>query len=200
MKLFNAKASPFGRKVMLTAHELGLIDRITFEEATAHPINHNQDMVAMNPTGKIPCLLIDNDEPLFDSRVICEYLDHIGGNKLFPRDNSRWAALRMLSAADEAGGAALLARYEGFVRPENLRWADWQAGQMRKIDYTLAHFERTIGEFSGAVHIGHLAVASLCGYLNFRFAEHNWQATNPQLAAWYAAFSQRPSMLATRPD
>ncbi|MEN9560289.1 MAG: hypothetical protein RLZZ502_1500 [Pseudomonadota bacterium] len=200
MKLINAKASPFGRKVMLSAHELGLTDKITVQEEMANPVNHNPVIIAHNPAGKIPCLLLDNGEALFDSRVICEYLDHLaGGGKLFPRNDKRWAVLRLMSVADEALGAALLVRYETVMRPENLRWQDWQTGQMKKIDQSFALLEKSVAQLA-EITIGTLTVGAFCGYLDFRFPQHDWRSANPKLAAWYAEFSQRPSMQATRPD
>ena len=122
MKLYFSPTSPYVRKCLVSAHELGLVDRIQLLAANAHPVQRDATLIASNPLGKVPTLLTDDGTPLYDSRVICEYLDHLAGGSLFPRTgDARWAALTLQSLADGMLDAALLARYEQAVRPEPLR-------------------------------------------------------------------------------
>jgi glutathione S-transferase len=203
MKLFFSSASPYVRMVMAVAHEAGLTDRIEKLPAAANPVTQDQSIVAHNPTGKVPTLLTDEGLALYDSRVICEYLDAQGtGAKLFPAEGAaRWKALVLLAAANGLLDAALLARYETAMRPEALRWDEWVAGQKQKIAKSLAEFEaKWMETLSGPVTIGPLAVACALGYLDLRFADFGWRDQAPKLAAWYADFAQRPSMTATVPE
>jgi glutathione S-transferase len=138
---------------------------------------------------------------LFDSPVICEYLDsQHKGRKLFPRKGrERWMALRQQAMADGLLDAALLARYEGFLRPEEKRWPDWSKGQMKKIDGVLDQLEAESKALKGKPTIGTVSIACALGYLDFRFGHHDWRAKRPKLAKWFAAFAKTPSMKATVP-
>ena len=101
MRLYWSTRSPFVRKVTITAHEKGLADRITLERVVVASSKPNPDVMRDNPTGKIPTLILDNGSALFDSHVICEYLDAIGtGPKLFPQGDSRWLVLRQHAIGD----------------------------------------------------------------------------------------------------
>ena len=134
MKLFFSPTSPYVRKCMVTAHELGLVGRIELLAANAHPVQRDATIIASNPLGKVPTLIADDGRVLYDSRVICEYFDELGGGRLFPRSGApRWAALTLQSLADGMLDAALLARYETALRPEALRWGDWVTGQLDKV-------------------------------------------------------------------
>ena len=201
MKLFYAAASPFARKVWAQALENGLGDRITVVPATVSPVNRDKAIVDINPSGKIPTLVTDSGEAIYDSRVICEYLDSIApGAKLFPVGTGRWKALVLQSLADEALDAALLARYESVLRPEPLRWEDWRAGQMAKIASSFDTLEKDwTGYLAGHLDIGVLAAGCLCGYMDFRFPDFDWRANHPKVTAWYESFSKRPSMEKTAP-
>jgi hypothetical protein len=140
MKLFYSGASPYVRKCMVVAHELGLAARIEHLPAAAHPVNRDPNIVRNNPLGKVPTLLTDDGTVLYDSRVICEFLNELGGGKLFPGGGAqRWQVLTEQSLGDGILDAALLARYEGAMRPEPLRWADWTTGQLDKIHCGLRH-------------------------------------------------------------
>lgn len=202
MQLFFAAASPFVRKVMVLAIERGIGERIEKLAAAAHPINQDSKIKALNPTGKVPTLIADDGQAIYDSRVICEYLDTIGeGPRMFPAaGKARWDALVLQSAADEMLDAALLARYEAIARPEPLRWSEWTAGNMRKIDDTLDLFAgAAFPHLETRLDIGTIAAACALGYLDFRFASHGWRVGRPKLAAWFEAFSERASMKATVP-
>ena len=200
MKLFYAASSPYVRKVMACAIELGLDGKIEPAKAAAHPVNRDQNIVAVNPIGKIPTLITDDGLALYDSRVICEYLDQLGGGaKLFPRDSTRWQALVEQSAGDGLLDAALLCRYEATVRPEELRYTPWRDGQMDKIATSLAQFEKWVPGFGDRVDIGTITVGCALGYLDFRFNDYGWRKGRDALAAWFAKFDARPAMEKTRP-
>lgn len=197
MKLFFSPTSPYVRKCLASAHELGLVDRIQLLDSKVHPVNRDAAVVAANPLGKVPTLITDDGQVLYDSRVICEYLDQLGGGgRLFPRDGTRWHALTLQALADGLLDASLLARYEDVARPEALRWPDWRRGQLDKVASSLAALEAGTPVLDQRVHIGTLATGCALGYLDLRFPELAWRNTHPQLAAWWAAFGQRPSMTA----
>lgn len=200
MKILYSAASPFVRKCLVAAYELGLDDRIERVPAAAHPVNRDPSIVAMNPLGKVPTLITDDGTVLFDSRVICEYLDTMAGHRLIPRTGpERWQVLTAQSLADGIMDAAVLTRYETFARPEALRWSDWSAGQLEKVSSALAEFERRAAQFGDRVDLALIALAAALGYLDFRFASLAWRDKHPNTAAWYQRFSGRDSMVATKP-
>jgi len=200
MKLYYSNASPFARKVLVAAHELGLADRIELVTVTVTPTAANPEVAAANPLSKVPTLVTDDGQAIYDSRVIVDYLDTLTPRALAPRSGAeRFAVLTELSAADGLLDAALLARYEMALRPEPLRWADWAEGQIDKVRRTLDHFEGLSLKAEGEVGILEIAVACGLGYLDFRFASEDWRASRPKLAAFYAAFSQRPAWPITDP-
>lgn len=197
MKLYFSATSPYVRKCLVVAHELGVAERITLLPSNAHPVQRDATLVAQNPLGKVPTLVTDDGQVLYDSRVICEYLDACFGGSLFPRDGvARWQALTLQSLADGMLDAALLARYEEAARPEALRWAEWSAGQLDKLHTSLAALEAAPAQLAGRVDIGTLALGCALGYIDLRFDRLGWRGRYPQVATWAAGFMQRPSMAA----
>jgi len=200
MQLIYAAASPFARKVRVLAHETGLLSRIELLDTAVLPTTLNERVNALNPLGKIPVLLTDNDEALYDSRVICEYLDTLhGGRRLLPQDDARWSVLRLAALADGLMDAALLARYERSVRPAELQWPVWLEGQQGKVQRALTELERQAGQLQGPLDLAQIGVACALGYLDFRFADIDWRAAYPGLADFQQAFAQRTSMQASAP-
>ncbi|HEV2269666.1 MAG TPA: glutathione S-transferase [Steroidobacteraceae bacterium] len=197
MKLYFNPASPFVRKVRVTAHELGLSERIELTSLSLTPVTPHDEVRSNNPLGKIPTLVTDDGAVLFDSPVICEYLDALaGGNRVFPPTGAaRWTALRRQALADGIMDAAVLTRYEDAVRPKELRWQNWVDGQFLKIRTALDSLERE--SLEGAFDIGTISVACALSYLDLRFASEGWRTSRPRLAAWAAAVSKRPSLAAT---
>ena len=196
MKLYFSATSPYARKCMACAHELGLVERIQLLPSKAHPVNRDTTLISANPLGKVPTLVTDDGLALYDSRVICEYLDSLGGGTLFPKDSSLWRVLALQALADGMLDASLLARYEDVARPEALRWADWRHGQLDKVQTSLAALEAGTPQLDFEVHIGTLAIGCALGYLDLRFSELAWRQRYPKVAAWWAAFGARPSMTA----
>jgi glutathione S-transferase len=186
---------------MVCAIERGIDGQIEKLASAAHPINQDAAIKAHNPTGKVPTLIGDDGAAIYDSRVICEYLDAIGtAPALFPAGAARWPALVLQSAADEMLDAALLARYESVARPEALRWSDWHAGQITKIRTTVDNFSSSwLPHLDARIDIGTIAVAVSLGYLDFRFPDIGWRDGHTALADWYARFAERASMKATVP-
>src|SRR5690606_8322753 len=119
MKIYFSPASPFVRKCLVVAAEVGLADRIEKLPSNAHPVNRDSTIAATNPLGQVPTFFTGEGQAIHDSRVICEYLNNLAGADLFPADaKKRWQALTEQSLADGILDAALLARYEATVRPE----------------------------------------------------------------------------------
>lgn len=199
MQLLAAGPSPYVRKVHLTAGMKGLTDRIELVPAD-HP-----DMAALrarNPLGKIPILFRGDAEPLFDSHVICEYLDSLAaGPVLFPREGeARWDALRLASMADGVLDAALLLVYEGRYRPAEMRVDSWVEMQQAKIDTALDLLEAAPPAWDEHPHYGHITMACALGYLDFRH-EGRWREGRPQLIAWLDRFAAAvPAFGATLPS
>jgi glutathione S-transferase len=202
MKLRVNKASPFARKARILAREAGLTGRVEEVETTVSPVNANDDLARQNPLVKIPALVTDSGEMLYDSAVICEYLDSLhGGKKAFPASGpERFAALRRQALTDGIMEAAVLCRYEMAVRPEALRWKDWIEGQKRKILGGLDALEAEVESWSGDFGITEIGAACALGYLDFRFADWQWRSGHPKLAKWYESAAKRPSVAATAPS
>ena len=195
--LRSSPASPFGRKVKLVAYRLGLMDRI--EVVNADTADPSDSLRGQNPLGKIPALILDDGQVLYDSRVIVDYLDHLaGGGGVIPADPAqRFPALTMQALADGVMDAALLQVYEKRWRDEGLRSERWTAHQADKIARGLAAFEAT--DLSGPLHIGHIALACALGYLDLRFGG-DWRQTHPALVRWLDGFAAaNPAFDKTRP-
>lgn len=200
-KLYYASTSAFVRKVMVTAHCLGLADSIEKLDSAAHPIQRDERIARFNPLAKVPALQTPDGVSLYDSRVICEYLDGFAGGSLFPAVGAqRWISLTRLALGDGLADAALLARYETSARPADKQWPQWRDAQLVKVEAALAEIETHASGFSRVPDdIGLIAIGCALGYLDFRFSELDWRATHPAAAAWFAEFDQHPAMLATRP-
>lgn len=200
MKLFYAQTSPFVRKVMVAAHELGIVAQIELVPATVTPTTINDAIQEANPLAKVPALVTEDGLSLFDSRVIVEYLDTRANGTLVPvHGAARWTALRQQALADGLLDAAVLMRYELVLRPAELRWNAWLEGQWGKVARALADLEQSLDPDTSAITAGHIAVACALQYLDFRYADRPWRETHPRLAAFEATFARRPSMLATCP-
>jgi glutathione S-transferase len=201
MKLFYSPTSPYVRKVMVTALELGLDSRIERMPATVSPIARDENVARANPTGKLPTMILDDGTTLFDSIVICEYLDSVADRpRLFPPNGSaRFRALREHAIGDGILDAALLARYEGTLRPAELRWQAWLDGQLRKVATGLDLVEAECEGFGDRLDIGTLTIACALGYLDFRFGDLQWRNGRARAARWFERVSARPSLRDTVP-
>ena len=192
LTLRSSAASPFGRKIKIAASLLDLIDRIEVVEADTS--NPEDSLRQQNPLGKIPTLVLENGETLYDSRVILEYLDELaGGGHIYPAGWDRFAALRQQALADGIMDAMLIQVYEGRWRLEDKRdpkWLDHHAGKVaRGLDYA----EANLSAPTASLHVGHIAQACALGYLDLR-AAGRWRETHPRLVAWLADFEARVPM------
>ena len=196
MILRSAPASPFGRKVRIAAAVLGLSDRI--EVVNAETNDPEDELRRQNPLGKIPTLILDDGQALYDSRVIAQYLDELaGGGKIIPDGAGRLATLTRQALADGIMDAALLQIYEQRMREPALRSAKWVEHQAGKVARALEAFEGD-PPAAGSVDIASIALASALGYLDLRFAGA-WRAGRPALVAWLERFAAAvPAFEATR--
>lgn len=200
MLLLSAPASPFGRKVKITARIKGLIDRIRVENVdTSRTDNH--ELRAKNPLQKIPVLVLDDGTELYDSRVICEYLDSLSSSPVVfpPHGRSRFDVLTRGALADGLMEAALLLVYENRFRTEDQRSPLWSERQQAKIDATLDAVEVSPPPLAGTPDYAQIALASALGYLDFRH-EGRWRQGRPRLVAWLDDFAARvPAFAETSP-
>ncbi len=199
MKIFYSSASPFVRKAMIVAEELGITDRIERVPSAASPVNRDANIIPFNPLGQVPTFITDDEQVLFDSKVICEYLNTTFKGNLFGDEQTRWKLLTDHAAADGAIAAALLVRYELLARPEALRWQEWLQGQTDKITTALQYFEDKAKELEDRIDIVTITLACAVDYLDFRLPEYDWKKRFPALQAWYDKFSVRESIASTKP-
>jgi glutathione S-transferase len=200
MMLLSSPLSPYGRKVKIATALKGLEDRVEVVQVDTNPLD-NPDITRANPLGKIPALVIDGDTAIFDSHVICEYLDSLApAPVLFPKGGvERVRTLTLASLADGILDAALLLVYEKRFRPEEKWHAPWQERQQRKIDRSLDFLERKPPTWTESPDYGHLTLACALGYLDFRH-EGKWRARHPGLVAWLDTFASAvPAFEETRP-
>lgn len=201
MQLLWSPRSPFVRKVMIVLHEVGLTDRVKTIRAVASMAKVNPDILKHNPLGKIPILLTPDQGAIYDSPVICEYLDGLHlGTRLFPADPvDRILALRRQATGDGLLDLLLLLRNE-VARPDGTPSPTYLAGFEQKVAAVLDALETeapAVGQ--SAYGIGHIAIGCALGYLDFRFSDRDWRSGHPALAGWQAKFEARPSSLATLP-
>ena len=198
MKLFSRPASPFVRKVRVMARDIGLVDQID-EIILASPEEMYAEMPKYNPLGKIPALILDDGTVLYESKVICEYLDSLhDGEKFFPSElNFRWKTLLLQGLADGIGEAIITAWMNKFNRPEKFVYEPAISFQLEKVERGLLEINGQVGDFNKLGRIGPLSVACTIGYLDFRFPDLGWRDQNQELAKWYLTFCELPSMKAT---
>lgn len=199
MKLFYSATSPFVRKVLVLIAEAG-IEGIETIPVMGTPVAPDSTLIERNPLGKIPALMRADGPTLYDSRVICQFLDSLSGNRFYPTGPGRWDSLTVEATADGMLEAAVLMRYETVIRPEDKRFSPWVEGQWSKVDRALDVLEtRWIDHLNGPVDIGQIAIGCALGYLDFRFSSRDWRKGRARLAAWEQGFAARPSMQGTRP-
>jgi glutathione S-transferase len=201
MKLLSNPLSPYGRKVKIAAAMKGLEGSIETVAIDTNPLD-NPQLSKANPLAKVPALITESGAALFDSHVICEYLDSLAPSPvLFPKGGQqRWDTLVLGALADGILDAALLLVYEKRFRPEAMRHAPWQQRQQGKIDRALDYLEPSPPAWGASPDYGHLTLASALGYLDFRH-EGTWRAGHPKLAAWLDRFAKAvPAFDKTRPQ
>jgi len=194
MKLFWSSRSPFARKVMIAAHELGIADCLEVERVVVDPAEPNDRVMQFNPLGRIPTLILDDGGVLHDSAVIVEYLDDRFGGSLMPKDAAaRWPALKLQALADGIMEADLRLLEER-KQVQNGHRDAIAAGMRCKIRKALNSLEAWP---PAGLTIGEVSLGSALAHLDFRFPDEPWRPGRPKLAAWFETFSARPSMQAT---
>lgn len=197
MKLLYQTHSPYARKALVFAHEAGLAGAIEVIHQETSPMVRNDIVFAENPLGKVPVLLRDDGDPLFDSDVICAYLDTLHkGRRLIPEQGeARWKALRMQAVAQGLADAGIALRWEAVRRPEALRYPPLRDGYRQKLVASYDWLEANLDE-QADVDVGHIALATVLSWLHFRGLP-DFRSGRPLLAGWMERFEERPSMLAT---
>jgi glutathione S-transferase len=201
MKLHWSPRSPFVRKVMVVAHELGIVDRLTLVRTVVAMEKPHLELIPDNPLIKLPTLVLDDGTSLYDSPVISEYFDTMDGRpRLHPSGRAqRFQALRRQALGDGLLDMALLWRYEN-LQPKEQQRQKLLAAFRVKLDAVLAALERETSDLAATpFNIGHIAIGCGLSYLDFRLPEEQWRNGHPALAAWHADFAARPSMKATDP-
>jgi glutathione S-transferase len=200
MRLYHAVASPFARKVVVLLHEAGRLAEVELVSVAGNPLAPGSMPVGQNPLGKIPTLERPDGAPIFDSRVICRYLDDRFDAGLYPPAPRLWDTLTVEAMADGISEAAVLMRYETFVRPAAAQLPDWVEAQWAKISRALDAAEGPwAAHLAGPFAAGQIALACALGYLDFRHGTRDWRAGRPGLAGWFARVSGRHSLAATVP-
>jgi glutathione S-transferase len=199
MKLHWSPRSPFVRKVMIVVHELGLADRITCVRTVAATTRPHLELMAENPLSKIPTLVLDDGTVIYDSPVVCEYLDSLhSGPKLIPSElGPRMTALRRQALGDGFLDFLLLLRNEGErAHPSEVHLSAYTT----KRKAVVAALEKEANDLARSpFSIGHIAIGCALSYLDFRFAQDDWRTLHPAIARWHRDFCARPSVIATEP-
>lgn len=197
MKLLYQTHSPYARKALVFAHEVGIADRIEVVHHETSPTLRNEQVFAENPLGKVPVLVRPGLPPIFDSDVICAYLDTLhDGRRLIPLDGeARWQALRMQAVAQGLADAGIAVRWETVRRPEALRYPELRDGHVQKLIASYDWLEQAL-DVASPIHVGHIALATALSWLEFRELP-TFREKRSRLVAWFDAFEARPSMRAT---
>ncbi|WP_315837635.1 glutathione S-transferase N-terminal domain-containing protein [Bradyrhizobium prioriisuperbiae] len=201
MQLYYAPTSPFVRKVLVVAHELGIEGDLELIPLPASEPLSRSIASDHNPTGKVPTLVLESGDAIYDSPVICEVLEFRASvtGSIFPaHPTTRWKALAVQALADGLMEAAITARQENVMRPEPLRWRNWSAFQLGKVTACLDRLEGTSLRVDGPT-IAEIAAGCAVGYLEYRFPDIGWRRGRPALEQWFEAFAARSSMRLTAP-
>jgi glutathione S-transferase len=201
MLLHWSPRSPFVRKVMIAAHELGVTPRLRTVRTLVASATPNLELMRRNPQSRLPTLELGDGTVLYDSRVICEYFDSLhDGAALFPKTpRERWIALRRQALGDGMLDTLLMWRTEQ-LRPTARRSAEHiDAWRLKTITSVGALDKEADALRRSPFSIGHIALGVALGYIDFRFAELDWRKLYPGVAAWHATFNARPSVAANQP-
>jgi len=198
MKLFYSTTSPYSRKVRLVIHEKGLQQAIT--SVACNPFDQVPELEAANPLGKVPTLVLDDGGSLYDSPVICAYLDSLTPGRLIPESGrERWSVLRWEALCDgmlDATYNIVMERRRDTQKQSAASIAQWKSQVSRSLD----HIETGIDTLPDQVTLAQLALGAALGYLDFRLSDLDWRSRCPTLVAWYGDFYIRDAMQNTRPE
>jgi glutathione S-transferase len=202
MKLYYSHSSPFVRKILVTARKKNLENKIELIDLMVNGVyTPTPEFKKHNPLAKIPTLLLDNNEAMIDSPIICEYLNGLSDTgSIFPKDRAQYFQQKKIEAvADGATDAAVLRRYEQ-LRPENLRSADWDNKQKEKIALSYQYLESVADTLQTEnFYIGEISTIAMIDYIDYRFPDEKWLAETPKLKKWYDQASKSPLFAGTEP-
>lgn len=198
MKLHWSPKSPYVRKVMIAAHELGVVDRLTLVRSVAAMTKPNREIMRDNPLAKIPTLILDDGTAIYDSRVICAFLESLSDGRLTPPDGpDRWRDLTWQSLGDGLLDILILWRNER-ERPAGHQAPSWISGFEMKIDAGLERLEAMSSTLATASFgIGHISIGCMLSYMDFRFDSLEWRRGHAGLTEWHETFTSRASAIAT---
>ncbi|MNX89415.1 putative GST-like protein YibF [compost metagenome] len=201
MKLHWSPRSPFVRKVMIVLYEAGIEDRVVLVRTPVAMDKPNLDLVPDNPLIKLPTLVLDDGTAVYDSRVICAYLDGITGCGLLPAEpKARLLAERRQALGDGFLDALLLFRQER-NKPVEKQTTAWLDAFALKTDAVLAALEAEAPALeAGSFDLGLIAIGCALSYMDYRFPDLDWREGHPALAAWHRRFAARPSVMRSQPD
>ena len=199
MKLHWSPRSPFVRKVMIVAHERGIVDRIKCVRTVAATAKPHAELMKDNPLSKIPTLVLDDGTVLYDSPVICEYLDALdGAPRLFPTEpKALISALRRQALGD--GFLDLLVLLRDERSREHPSQAHLESAAVRKAAVLKALEKDAPALALAPFSIGHVTIGCALSYLDFRYGDEDWRKAHPLITSWHRAFATRPSVRATEP-
>jgi glutathione S-transferase len=199
VKIYGDTISPFVRMCLVVAHECGLAGRLEHVKEAVKPTQANPKLTSLSALGKIPVLETDHNHPIYDSRVIIEYLAHVAGNKtLIPDDGvKRFRILTLQALGQGLADVAVAYRYETAMRPPGLQWAEWMTRTEQRINAAMDDLDRNWQVELADVTAGSIAAAVALSYVDFRLPTFKWRDTRSHLSAFHASFSTRESMLKT---
>ena len=200
MKLFHSPASPFVRKVNVLLGELNKTDAVELMEIATTAFASDPNLVASNPLGKIPALTRPDGVTLYDSRVICAYLNDLFDGGLYPTGARRWETLALEATGDGIMDCAVSMTYERRLRSEAQQSPDWIEAQWAKASRAIGVLNtRWMSHLAGPLDMGQVSVACALSYVDFRHGDRDWRAGHDALAKWHETFESRASMQATLP-
>ncbi|MEM1237626.1 MAG: glutathione S-transferase [Pseudomonadota bacterium] len=200
MELIHSPASPYVRMAVVTAYEVGLIEQVRLVDVGTSPFNTAPEVAAANPLGKIPALIRPDGGTIYDSRVICRYLNDRAGGNLYP-EGATYDALTLEALGQGIADCTVSMSYEMRLRPDGERSEAWVEAQWAKNSRALDALEsRWMAHLYGPLDIGHIAVGCALGYIDLRHDVRKWRESRPSLAAWFEKFAARASMQATAPE
>lgn len=199
MKIYGDLLSPFVRMTIVTAHEVGLAEKLQHVVEAVKPTEVNATLARLSPIAKVPVLETDHGHGIYDSRVIIEYLIHTAGNaNLIPHEPAkRFRVLTLQALGQGLADTAVAYRYETAARPQGLQWEDWMARTEARLHACFDELESNWMDLLQEVNAGSIAAAVTLAYIDFRLPQINWRNGHPKLGHWHDHFSGRDSMKKT---
>jgi len=199
VKIYGDTISPFVRMCLVAAHECGLASKLEHVKEAVKPTQENSKLTSLSALGKIPVLETNHHHPIYDSRVIIEYLAHVAGNKTLIPDEGvkRFRILTLQALGQGLADVAVAYRYETAMRPQGLQWAEWMARTEKRINAAMDDMDKNWQAELADVTAGSIAAAVALSYIDFRLPAFKWRDTRPHLSAFHTSFSTRESMLKT---